>query len=125
MRYLCSILLVFFAISVAAEINCNYLPSPNVHNLNPTELECLHENLRMQEATLGSQKRSLRNYIRERKREERHQNQRLRLQGKCERVRQQIEKLNKRLKQGYTVARGNALDRRLADLKIRKQNYCG
>ncbi len=88
------------------------------------ELECVRDGYRQQEALLLVQKRALREHIRNRKKDEAEQQRRLRLQNKCELVRQKIEILNKRYKQEYTIATSKILDKKLADLNIKKLKFC-
>lgn len=91
---------------------------------NLTDLEIIQEQYNQQDAILQIQKRSLREQMRQLKREEREQNRHLQAKRRCEKIKRQIEILNKRYKQGYTASKGNTLDRKLSELKTQKQHHC-
>ncbi len=129
MRFLSYIFVLLFAgvcsaVQICGASSCCNKPS-NVLSLNMYELEAAQLCLREQEAVLRVRKHSLREHIKQQRLEEQTQKRRLRAQEKCERVRRQIEQLNKRYRQGYNSAQGIRLDRKLADLNAKKQNYCG
>jgi len=52
------------------------------------------------------------------------QRQRLRVQQRCERIKQQIEHITQRQRTGYTVEQGIVLDRKLADYKNQRRKDC-
>lgn len=52
------------------------------------------------------------------------QRQRLRIQQRCERLKQQIEHITQRQRTGYTVEQGVTLDRKLSDYKNQRRKYC-
>lgn len=129
MRILCYLIVLFcthvcFAAQICPEFKHICKPD-NLHALTKPELQNMQVCLRQQEALMRVHKQTLREHIRQKRFEELEKKRSLRLQGKCETVRRQIEQLNKRYKQGYTIAQGNVLDRKLAELKLRKQKYCG
>lgn len=70
------------------------------------------------------QKKELRSQARGQKQLELEQKRHLRLQAKCETVKRQIANLHSRYRQGYTAKQGVALDRKMAEYKVKRQQFC-
>lgn len=77
-----------------------------------------------QEELIKQKKLRLRQELAAEKQQAAEQRQHLRLQAKCETVKQTIMQLNKQYKQGYTVKQGQALDRKLSECNSKRLIYC-
>ncbi len=58
------------------------------------------------------------------KKREQEKRRRMRLRARCDKVKQKIVMLEQRYKQGHTTKQRLALDQKLADCVLKKQEYC-
>lgn len=93
-------------------------------NYTPEDVEEIKHHVRQHEFIVREYKYSLGQHIRTLKDLERVQKRRLRLQAKCEKVKHQIDQLYLQQKRGYTVKQGQAIERKLAELKFKKRQCC-
>lgn len=105
------------------EYNC--LASDKQLDITKRDLVLMRYELQQKHQDLIQQKKHLlrQEFIAEKQRVA-EQRQRLRAQSKCSAINLQIEQLNKRYKQGYTVKQGQALKRKLAECNNQRRIYC-
>jgi len=104
---------------VQTRLNCYNKP------LDKNEINNIQDDLQRYRKSISKKhRRNLKRKSIAGKKQEADKRRRLRMEARCEKVKQEIAKVTQRQRTGYNISQGEVMNRKLVDYKEQKRKYC-